>query len=289
MTDAPLAGSGFPTLAAFVRHVRTTADPEARGVAPGRGGRRGLRRAQVAEMAGLSLAYYTMIEQGREPRPSHAVLDALGRALGLDANERRLMRDLAGGSAYHAPLEPETVSDTVVELVESLEPNPAYVLGARWDVLHANRGAHLLFADWPSRPVSQRNMLWYYVCDPAARSIFVDWRTEAADQLAHFRPYYARRPDDPSFRALLEVIFEHTPEARGWWEGHEADPRRSGLRRVRLPTGGQALLRQVVLQDVDNPEIQVVAYFADVDLDGELDEGFDGYPGEDTEALFDQA
>ena len=69
--------------------------------------------------------------------------------------------------------EPEAIDEGVVELVESLEPNPAYVAGARWDVLHANRAAHLLFADFASRPDHERNMLWYYLAEPSARASFI--------------------------------------------------------------------------------------------------------------------
>ncbi len=224
----------------------------------------GLRRAEVADLADISVSYYTFIERGRDLRPSKAVLDSIGRALQLTAGERRILRDLRSGETRRAPLGREEISEEVEELAEVLDPNPTYVMGARWDIYFANHAAHLLFTHWNVRPPRERNMLWYYLCDPSARELYVDWEAEAADQLAHFRESYAQRPDDPAFLALLDEIFEVTPQARSWWERHDAQPNRSGLKRVRLPDGRVVLLRQLVLETADNRDIQIVTYFADM-------------------------
>ncbi|MGI8717354.1 MAG: helix-turn-helix transcriptional regulator [Lapillicoccus sp.] len=254
------------SLSQFLRGHRMALAPERAGIRRP-GGRQGvgLRRAEVAELANISVAYYTFIERGRDLRPSRSVLDALGRALQMSANDRRLLRDLAAGTTRHTPLQREDIDVGVGELTDLLEPNPSYVMGARWDILASNRSANRLFADWANKPARDRNLLRYYLCDPAARELFVDWQAEAADQLAHFREYYARRPDDPAYISLLESIFADTPPARDWWERHDAQPNRSGRKRIRLPDGTVVLLRQLILQTADNPEIQVVTYFADGD------------------------
>jgi hypothetical protein len=135
-------------------------------------------------------------------------------------------------------------------------------MGARWDLLHWNRAAELLFANWHRRPQEEHNMLWFYLCDPFARRLYVDWEAEARNQVAHFRESYSQYGHDPSFMDLLEQIFAVTPEARTWWERHEAPPNRSGIKRVRLPDHREVGLRQLVLEVADNPEIQVVTYFA---------------------------
>ena len=205
-------------------------------------------------------------------RGSAGVLDSIGRALQLTAGERRMLNDLRAGVVRRTPLTREESGDEIEELVEVLEPNPTYVMGACWDILTSNRSANQLFTNWNERPARERNMLWYYLCEPSARELYVDWAAEAADQMAHFRETFAQRPDDPAFTSLLEEIFTVTPQARVWWESHDAEPSRSGVKRIRIPDGRQVLLRQLVLQSADNPEIQIVTYFADMSGDEEGDD-----------------
>lgn len=240
--------------------------PEEVGISRPRGQRSsadpGLRREEVAELADISVAYYTFIERGRDVRPSQEVLRSIGRALHLTAGEQRQLQDLRTG----APRRPHSIltetGEEVQELVDVLDPNPTYAMGARWDLLHWNRAAELLFANWHRRPQEEHNMLWFYLCDPYARRLYVDWESEARNQVAHFRESYSQYGHDPSFMDLLEQIFAVTPEARSWWERHDAPPNRSGIKRVRLPDHREVGLRQLVLEVADNPEIQVVTYFA---------------------------
>ena len=262
-----------PSLGTFLRQRRMRLRPEDVGI-PRTAGRNasGLRRAELADLADISLSYYTFIERGRDLRPSAGVLDSIGRALQLTAGERRMLNDLRAGVVRRTPLTREESGDEIEELVEVLEPNPTYVMGACWDILTSNRSANLLFTNWNERPARERNMLWYYLCEPSARELYVDWAAEAADQMAHFRETFAQRPDDPTFTSLLEEIFTVTPQARVWWESHDAEPSRSGVKRIRIPDGRQVLLRQLVLQSADNPEIQIVTYFADMSGDEEADE-----------------
>jgi len=236
----------------------------------------GLRRAEVAELADISLSYYTFIERGRDLRPSTAVLGSIGRALQLTAGEHRMLNELRAGQARRPPLAAEDAGEEIEELAETLEPNPTYVMGARWDILTSNRSANLLFTNWNALPTRERNMLRYYLCDPSARELYVDWEAEAADQMAHFRESFARHPDDPAFRSLLEEIFRVTPQAQVWWERHDAEPNRSGAKRIRIPDGRVVLLRQLVLESKDNPEIQIVTYFADMSGDDDGDTDGDG-------------
>jgi hypothetical protein len=166
------------------------------------------------------------------------------------------------------------VGEEVEELVDVLEPNPTYVLDARWDLLHWNRAAELLFTNWNRRPAHERNILWFYLCDPYARRLYVDWEAEARGQLAHFREAVARFRTDAAASDLLEEIFAVTPEAESWWQSGDEPPGRSGIRRVRLPDHREVGLRQLVLEVADTPQIQVVTYFAGWD-DSEDSEGSD--------------
>ena len=271
-SDVPLGGRTPSPLGEYLRARRRALAPEDVGIRRVKGRRRvGLSRTEVAELADISVAYYSLIERGRDLRPSTAVLDGLARALRLDADARAQLRALASGGGHRRRTEPEMLTAELEELLDSVDPNPAYVVGARWDILGANRMACRLFTDWESnRTRRERNLLWFYCCDPAARTLFVDWEQEAADQLALFREAYARHPDDPAFDRVLDDVFRANPDAVGWWERHDTDPTRGRTKRIRLTDGRVVRLRQLVLEVVDEPDIRLVSYFADADVD--LDE-----------------
>ena len=252
-----------PSLGEFLRERRMRLQPEELGISRGRGDDDpGLRREEVADLADLSVAYYTFIERGRDVRPSRDVLHSIGRALRLTSGEQRMLLDLRTGSVRRPRALITEIGEEVEELTAVLEPNPTYVMSARWDLLDWNRAAELLFTNWHRRPPHERNMLWFYLCDPAARRLYVDWEAEARTQVAHFRESFSQYGYDPSFMTLLEEIFTVTPEARTWWERHDGPPNRSGLKRIRLPDHREVGLRQLVLEVADNPEIQIVTYFA---------------------------
>ncbi|MEO7448538.1 MAG: helix-turn-helix transcriptional regulator [Humibacillus sp.] len=271
-TNVPLSVRTPSPLGEFLRARRRQLAPEDVGIARAKGRRRvGLSRTEVAELANVSVAYYDLIERGRDLLPSQGVIDGLARALRLSADGRSQLHALATGGPSRRPPAHEELSDELEELLDSIEPNPAYVVGARWDVLGANHTACQLFTDWEGkRKRHERNLLWFYCCDPAARSLFVDWEQEAADQLALFREAYARHPDDPQFRRILDLVFEANPATIEWWEQHDTGPARGRTKRIRLDTGQVIQLRQLVLQVLDEPDIRVISYFADAD--GDLDD-----------------
>lgn len=270
-TDVPLSVRTPSPLGDYLRARRQQLAPEDAGIKRSRGRKRiGLSRPEVAELAHISVAYYNFIERGRDLRPSKGVLDSLARALRLDADEQVHLHALASGAFARMTHQPEELSEELEEMLDSLDPIPAYVVGARWDIVGSNSAARRLFSDWErKRTKRERNLLWYYCCDPAASTLFVDWEQEAADQLALFREAYARHPDDVGFKRLLDDIFKKNPDAQQWWETHDQDPRRGRTKRIRLGNGDIVQLRQLVLQVVDHPDLRVISYFADAD--GDLD------------------
>lgn len=222
----------------------------------------GLRREEVAQLAGISTTYYTFLEQGRDLRPSRQVIDSLARALRLDDAERMHLHELVG-SERPAPStdDPdEVVPEAVAALVDHLDPHPAYVTGRRWDVLAANRAARALWTDWPAIPAERRNILWWTLVEPAARTVLVEWEQEARAQLARFRAAAARRPDDPRVGSLVDRLLTASPEARQWWPRHDVAPLSSGVKRLRHPELGEIALRNVVLQWADDPELKLVTF-----------------------------
>lgn len=222
----------------------------------------GLRREEVAQLAGVSPTYYAFLEQGRDISPSGQVLDALARALRLSPAERDHLYALAQRGAPRGEDAPEILSPGITALVEHLDPNPAFVKGRRWDILTANRAARALFTDWLARPPGQRNELLWMFTDPAAREIYVDWEMDAAAMLARFRLAAARRPGDPDFAALIEHLHQQSAEARDWWSRHEVLLPASGTKRLRHPLLGEVTFNHVVLQVADNPGQKLVNFSA---------------------------
>jgi transcriptional regulator with XRE-family HTH domain len=265
--DAPRPSSGAAArareVADLLRSRRARLAPDDVGLPSGARRRTpGLRREEVAQLAGISTTYYTFLEQGRPIRPSPAVLDALATALRLTPTERALVHDLVHPPAAHRPERPESLPDTVIALVDRLDPQPTYVSGRCWDVLAANRAARALWADWPSMPLPERNILWWTLLHPDARSVLVEWESEAAAQLARFRAAALRTPNDPDRRALVRRILAASPEAREWWPRHDLAPLRSGTKRIRHPELGEIEFRHTVLQVADDPDLKLVTFAA---------------------------
>jgi len=127
-------------------------------------------------------------------------------------------------------------------------------------VLAANRAARALFADWPSLPPTERNMLHWMLTDPAARHIYAEWEREAGAQLARFRTAAARHPGDPEFATLIDRLHADSAEMRDWWPRHEVAALSSGAKRLRHPALGEFVLHHVVLQVADDPEQKLVTF-----------------------------
>jgi transcriptional regulator with XRE-family HTH domain len=226
----------------------------------------GLRREEVAQLAGVSTTYYTFLEQGRDVRPSRQVVAALAGALRLSSAERAHLFQLAGITpAADDQAQAETVVPVVGAMVDRLDPFPAYLKGRRWDVLAANRAARALFTDWPARAPGDRNMVWWMFTDPAARKVYVDWEQEASDMLARFRAAAARRLEDPDFTDLIERLHQASPEVRSWWPRYEVAPVGGGTKHLHHPALGDVAFQHAVLQVADHPE-QMLVYFTTADV-----------------------
>jgi transcriptional regulator with XRE-family HTH domain len=248
----------------LLRSRRERLQPDEVGLPAGMRRRtRGLRREEVAQLAAISPAYYALLEQGREVRPSPQVLDALARALRLSPAEQGHLHELAHhDTSMQARGRAEALAPAVGELVARLDPSPAYVTGRRWDVLGANRAACALWTDWTALAPRDRNMLWWTFTDPDARTVFVDWETEARALLARFRAAAARHREDPDFVELIERLGAASPEVAEWWPAHEVAPLASGVKRLRHPVLGEIQFRHVVLLVADDPEQKLVTFAA---------------------------
>lgn len=245
---APEPHSGGDELGRFLRARRTQTNPQSVGLTPGPGVRRtpGLRREELATLAGVSIDYYTRLERGRETRPSPAVIDALARALQLDDAEHQHLRDLAVHAARYAPQAAQAPSRTVrphLNLVlEALRPNPAYVVSRSMDVLAHNPGGLALYAGLADWPATQRNLARYLFLHPAAREVFPDWDNQIRGCVARLRALAGTDPDAPDLAVLVGELLVKSPAFAGLWERYEVAGRKNLTKTFQHPQVGKITL-----------------------------------------------
>ena len=244
----------------FLYSRRARLRPETVGLADGRRRRTpGLRREEVAELAGISTDWYVRLEQGRTVNPSNATIDALARALALDAQEHAHLRKLAGRAPARSFIR-ETVPPTLRRIIEGL-PHPAYVTGQRWDVLAWNDAANELFCDFGAVPKAEQNILWFVFADPRARALFGDsWPSVARAMLAQFRATHDLWASDPSFAGLVDLLRQSSAAFATWWPDHDIRAPLSGRKTLHHPTLGPLRFDHASFQANDNSALKLVIY-----------------------------
>ena len=247
----------------FLRARRAAVSPEQAGLPPAPGARRvpGLRREEVASLAGVSVDYYTRLEQGRALNVSDSVLSAVARALRLDEVEAAHLRDLVGPSAGAGRTRARAVRAAVrpglLQLLEAVGDLPAYVLGGRAEVLASNRLARALLTDFDALPVPQRNLVRWLCTDPAARELLLDWEEVAADAVAALHRQVGKDACDPVIAALVGELSVVSEEFARWWASQRVLSRTWALRRLHHPLVGRLDLAVEHLL-VPGPEEQVL-------------------------------
>jgi transcriptional regulator with XRE-family HTH domain len=249
-------------LADFLRMRRASIQPEDVGL-PSGGRRRtpGLRREEVAQLAGVGTTWYTWLEQGRDVRASLDVFEAIAKALRLTPAERTHLILLGRGEEAPACKPPaERVSPTLRRLVENLGPNPAMVLGRRWDYLAWNRAACAVFGDFGSIPKAARNHLWQMFMDPLRREMFGDWERSSRLAAAKFRADHARHLGDPSFEELIQALRQASPDFCKAWKRHEVARVGEGTKTMQHPVAGTLMFEHAVFHPVEFPEQRLTLY-----------------------------
>jgi transcriptional regulator with XRE-family HTH domain len=244
----------------FLRVRRKQLNPLAVGIASERRRRTsGLRREEVAELAGIGVDWYIRLEQGRDVSPSVTTVDALARALRLEPAEHAHLRALTR-VAERAPFVRETVPDAVRRVVEHLN-QPAYVTGRRWDILAWNAAAAELFTDFGAMPERDRNILIYMLTDPRARLLFgVNWAREARRMVAQFRVSHDLWAGDAAFLELHDRLREGCPEFISWWNTHDVRPIVAGRKLLNHRTKGPLRVEYATFQANDDAALKLVIY-----------------------------
>jgi transcriptional regulator with XRE-family HTH domain len=251
----------------FLKAMRSRLSPEDAGAGPTSGARRvpGLRREEVARLAGVSTDYYVRLEQGRNIHPSRTVLDAVSRALRLSSSEQAHMMDLLENCAANprsAGQAAQAVRPALRHLLEAVGDVPAMVLGRRSDVLAGNRLAFLLFTDFPALPVAERNLTRWLILDPAARELFRDWKMVAAEAAGALRLDVGRHPNDAQANQLVGELAVNSEHFRQWWAGHRVATRSAGTVRLHHPAVGDLELNFENLVLPEDPDQALRVYSA---------------------------
>jgi transcriptional regulator with XRE-family HTH domain len=265
----PILGGMEPNveLKEFLRSRRARILPEDVGMPAVGGSRRvpGLRREELAQLAGVSVDYYIRLEQGRTANPSEAVLDAVARVLHLDDTERAHLFDLAKPAPRarrRAARRPQRVSTSSYQLLENLDlaACPAFILGRRMDVLAINRMGRALINDFNALPAGQRNKARFMFLDENARSLYPDWDKVAPEYAAILRLDAGRHPDDPELSALVGELSVKSDQFRRWWADHQVLIRTSGQKRYHHPVVGDLTIDYQALTLPDDPDQTLFIY-----------------------------
>jgi transcriptional regulator with XRE-family HTH domain len=248
----------------FLRTRRARIAPAEAGL-PATNRRRtaGLRREEVAYLAGMSATWYTWLEQKRPIRVSPGVLDNIARVLRLDPVERIQLFQLAlRQPVIDSTPQPEAVSPVIARMLHQNAEMPVVVLGRRWDVLAWNRAARAFLFDFEQVPADQRNMLWLVFTRSELRSLTSDWRERAQDTLARFRADYGRHAGDAHFVQLIEGLKSVSPEFAQWWPRHDIRPISEGRRDYDHPVGGRMIVEHATFLVGDNPDLRLLVFLA---------------------------
>ena len=252
-------------LRAFLRSRRARLSPADVGL-PDDGARRrtpGLRREELASLAGVGVSWYTWLEQGRDIHPSPDVLEALARALRLDTAERSTLFALARTELPLPSPDDEAVDQDLaplIALVEALHPTPAYLLGPMTRILAWNGAAAALLGSPQHIAEPQRSLLWMLLVEPGEARDNDGRRGTARNMVARFRAEYAQHAGEPEYEAFVEELKANSPWFREWWGEHRISDTQRGTKTIDHPTLGSLRLHHAQTVPTGSPDLRLTIY-----------------------------
>lgn len=209
-------------------------------------------------LAGVSITWYTWLEQGRRINASNDVLLSIGRALRLDdAGLEHMLALTDPGTAVVAA--PSEAPSALVRLLDALMPAPAYVLGPHWEFVAWNDAQERLYPRLAELDGVRRNLLWVLFVDHATRDLIIDWDIHARQALAEFRSATSSVRHDPAMVELVGVLTEESDTFAAWWPEHDVSGFETRLRRFQHPAAGQLTFEYQQLTPAEWPSLRVVA------------------------------
>ncbi|MFE5946299.1 helix-turn-helix domain-containing protein [Streptomyces sp. NPDC056480] len=258
-------------LSEFLRSRRARLKPEDVGL-PDFGRHRrvpGLRREELAQLAGVSVAYYTRLEQGNGRNVSMEVLDSIARALRLSDTERAHLTHLAKPTAKKkqhraAIARPQQVRPGLRHLLDAMEGIPAFLVGRRLDVLAWNRMARALMGDFEAMEPAERNVARMVFLGPNSRDLYRDWECKATEVVSVLRLYAGCYPEDPALLALVGELSVRSEEFRSLWAAHTVADKGHGTKVLRHPLVGEMTLTYESMQVAGgDPDLVLITYQAE--------------------------
>src|SRR5271156_2679132 len=248
-------------LGIYLKDRRTKLDPASFGLSAGRRRTPGLRREEVAQRANISPTWYTWLEQGRGGAPSAEVLGRIARALMLTDVEREHIFLLGLGRPpevrYH---QSEGVTPRLQRVLDALEPSPAIIRTAIWDVVAWNRAATVMLTDYGSLPPEQRNVLRFIFLDPRVRAAQEDWDSVARFVVGSFRVDAARAGAAATVEPLVDELCSLSPEFRALWRDNDVRPHGEGVKHMRHPVLGPIAFEYSAFAVDGRPDLSMVVY-----------------------------
>jgi len=248
-------------LASFLRSRRERISPDLVGLPTG--GRRrtpGLRREEVAQLAGVGVTWYTWLEQGREIHVSDQVLEAISRVLMLDPHEKTHLFTLAGAPLPTLETECQGLPEDLPQILDKLHPYPAMVTNGRFDILLYNHAYRALMGDLDALPFDQRNTLWLLFTSPTVKATVLD-REEAVRRLVgQYRANMADHVGEPAWRCVVNRLHEATPEFSRLWDNHDVVAAENLVKHMRHPDLGLLTLRYTNLWVAQRMAVRLVTY-----------------------------
>jgi transcriptional regulator with XRE-family HTH domain len=254
-------------LSEFLRTRRARLKPEDVGL-PDFGRHRrvpGLRREELAQLAGVSVAYYTRLEQGNGHNVSVDVLDSIARALRLSDAEHAHLMHLAKPKQHKKKpaARAQQVRGALRTLLDTMDGVPAILVGRRSDILARNRMAAAVFGDLAELPTQEQNWARLVFLRPEYRDLFVDWEHKANNVVAQLRMDAGSHPDDPRLSALVGELSVKSEEFRRLWAAHDVKDKCHGIQRLHHPLVGELDLRLESFHQADDHEQMLVTYHAE--------------------------
>lgn len=247
-------------LGAFLRSRRARLDPADVGFPTSRRRNPGLRREELASLAGVTVSWLAKLEQGRAHAVSVDVLEAIGRALRLDPTERRHLLSLAGFQATDAQAEPVAVTATLRALVDGLHPSPAYLLDRAWYMVAWNEAEAALFPSLRGHTDTTPHLLDLVFCDDELGRLMVDHDAELVRLVAQFRLHRAAWPNDPGIEAVVDRLTDASERFVQLWSAGDVASFSTTRRIFDHPVAGRLELDHHRLAVLDQPGMQLVVY-----------------------------
>jgi transcriptional regulator with XRE-family HTH domain len=261
-------------LAAFLRTRRERLDPRDVGLPERRQARRtsGLRREEVAELAGISIDYLVRLEQARPLRPSADVVEALARALRLAPDERTYLYDLTQQRPRTTAKPSTTAAPPLARLVADLSPLPAMLTNHRYDILAWNPEMTRLLIDFDTLPPQQRNSMWLCLIHPEIREYYTDRERVVREGIAYLRAAWAAHPDDQVLNELITQCITHNEQFARLWAQRDVKINGRGHKVIRHPDAGEIAIHFEVLMPLQDPDQRLmICRAADDDSQAAMD------------------